>query len=45
MKLGRIFKTIFLLEFISGLSMAIKELLESQKPSIILLKKDQSAHE
>ena len=41
MKAYRIFKTIFLTEFISGLFIAIRDTcLESQKLLIILLKKD-----
>ena len=31
MKLGRLFKTIFLLDFVSGLYMAIKELFRKSK--------------
>ena len=31
MKLSRIFKTIFLSDFLSGLSMAIKEIFRSKK--------------
>ena len=40
MKLYRIFKTIFLIEFVLGLLMAIKEMFKNQKLLIILLKKD-----
>ena len=41
MDLSRILRTIFLVEFISGLFMAIKELFRKSKPLIILLKKVQ----
>ena len=45
MNLSRFFKTIFLLEFVSGLYIAIKELFENQRQLIILLKKDQLVKE
>ena len=40
MKITRFFKTILMTDFISGLLIAIKELLKSKKTSITLLKKE-----
>ncbi len=39
MKIGRIFKTIFLLDFLVGLIIAIKETFKKKRHLIILLKK------
>ena len=41
MNFVRFLKTVFLIEFISGLYLAIKEFLKNQKLLIILLKKAQ----
>ena len=43
MSISRLLKTIFLIEFIQGLIMAIKELFKNLKQLIILLKKVQLA--
>ncbi len=45
MKLSRIFKTIFMIDFISGLSIAIKETFKKKKLLIIHLKKVKLAQE
>ena len=39
MKFSRILKTLFLIDFLTGLLMAIKETFKKKKHSIILLKK------
>ena len=43
MKISRIFKTIFLLDFIDGLRLALKEIFKSKKLLTIHLKKEKLA--
>ena len=43
MKISRIFKTIFLLDFVGGLIVAVKVLLDQKKLLIILLRKEKLA--
>ena len=45
MKLNRIIKTIFLLEFVKALAIAIKEIFKSKKQSIIPLKREKLVHD
>ena len=40
MKISRIFKTIFLLDFLGGLILLLKKFLNQKKQLIILLKKE-----
>ena len=44
MKISRIFKTIFLLDFLAGLKIALREVFKSKKQLTILLKKEKLAH-
>ena len=44
MKIGRLLKTIFMIDFMTGLLIAIKEIFKSKKQLITHLKKDRLVH-